>query len=211
MWALARLQLFLLPLLVVANNPSNGHVQTKHLTTSDGVNYTYDYVPAKSKSTVLFLHGFPSTRRDWQHQVANLSAAGYGVIAPDLLGYGDSDRPLNIKAYNLKRMSQHLMEIVDNEKVKTVVGVGHDWGSTSLSRAINWHPKRFEKAAFLSAGYAPGGEFLDIDGINALSQSSYGYMQFGYWYFFNSYDCAGIMENNVSAAGFLPMQERSKF
>ncbi|CAG7557388.1 unnamed protein product [Fusarium equiseti] len=176
------------------------NLETKSLTTTDGRKYTYDYVPAKgNKSTVLLIHGYPATRYDWKYQIEDLSAAGYGVIAPDCLGYGDSDKPLEIEAYNLKNMSKHLTEILDKEGLKTVVGVGHDWGVSIVSRAVVWHPDRFEKVVFLSLGYGPPGILLDIDTINAKSLKEFGNMPFGYFYFFNSHDGASLAAQHLES------------
>ncbi|KAJ4253801.1 hypothetical protein NW762_010196 [Fusarium torreyae] len=183
-------------------------LQTKSLITSDGRKYVYDHVPAKGdNATVLLIHGYPATRHDWKHQVRDLSTAGYGVIAPDCLGYGDSDMPLEIEAYNLKQIGNHLIEILDNEGLSKVVGVGHDWGTNVLSRTVVWHPDRFEKLAFLSLGFSAPGIFSDIDGLNAYSLAQLGYMQFGYFYFFNAYDAgalaashAGLLESFFSLA-----------
>lgn len=174
-------------------------LQTKQLTTSDGVKYVYDYVPAQDdKATVLLIHGYPATRLDWKHQIQDLAAAGYGVIAPDCLGYGDTDKPLEVEAYNLKRIAGHLMEVLDQEGLETVVGVGHDWGTNVLSRTVGWHAARFEKLAFLSLGYSAPGIFADIDALNAMTLEMLGYMQFGYFYFFNSYNAADLAASNVS-------------
>ncbi|KAF9777141.1 hypothetical protein IL306_004596, partial [Fusarium sp. DS 682] len=169
------------------------------LTTSDGRKYVYDHVPAHSNNaTVLLLHGYPGTRHNWKNQIHDLSTAGYGVIAPDCLGYGDSDMPTEVEAYNLKTIGNHLMEILDKEGVNKVVGVGHDWGTNVLSRTNVWHPDRFEKLAFLSVGYNAPGVFADIDTMNAYSLAQLGYMQFGYFYFFNSYDAGKLAAEHVS-------------
>ena len=50
---------------------------------------------------VLLLHGWPDTHALWQHQVAALTAAGYRIIAPDLRGFGESDKPADISAYGM--------------------------------------------------------------------------------------------------------------
>ena len=47
-------------------------------------------------STVLLLHGFPDSWQSWRHQIVALAEAGHRVIAPDLRGFGQSDRPLEI-------------------------------------------------------------------------------------------------------------------
>ena len=173
--------------------------KTKDIKTSDGTKYVYDFAPAtKDYPTILFLHGFPSTRQDWAHQVTYFTSLGYGIIAPDLLGYGDSDRPTNLEQYNLKNISAHLDEIISSEGVKSVIAVAHDWGTVVLSRSLYWHPERYERVAFLSTPYAPAGSFLDVDAINAAALESLGYAQYGYWYFFNSYDASDLIESRVS-------------
>jgi pimeloyl-ACP methyl ester carboxylesterase len=171
----------------------------KRFTTHDGDTYAYDYIPARNeKDTFLFIHGCPSSHYDWRHQIADLSEAGYGVIAPDCLGYGDSDKRVDLEAYNLKRLSGHFAELLDYENIKKVIGVSHDWGSMVMSRVAVWHPDRFVKLVFMSAGYTAPGVFFDIDGLNVWSQKELGYMQLGYWYFFNSYDAERVILDNVS-------------
>lgn len=103
---------------------------SKTLRLADQTTYAYVHVPPSSsqKTTFLLLHGFPSSSYDWRHQVRSLAAAGCGVIAPDMLGYGDTDKPEELEAYRLKRMCGHLVEILRHEGVEgKVVGVGHDW------------------------------------------------------------------------------------
>lgn len=96
---------------------------------SDGTTYGYIASPATSatKATFLLLHGYPSSSFDWRHQISSLSAAGYGVIVPDLLGYGDTDSPADVNAYRMKAMSQHMAEILDQENVARCIAVSHDW------------------------------------------------------------------------------------
>jgi len=52
---------------------------------------------------------------------------GFGIIFPDLLGYGGTDRPRNVEAYWLKRMSEDVVRILDAEETGKVHEVGHDW------------------------------------------------------------------------------------
>lgn len=49
------------------------------------------------------------------------------MIAPDLLGYGGTSKPLKIEAYKGKGMAGDIAEILKAEKIPCVVGVGHDW------------------------------------------------------------------------------------
>lgn len=96
---------------------------------SDGTTYGYVASPptGADKPTFLLLHGYPSSSYDWRHQIASLSGSGFGVIAPDLLGYGDTDSPSDVGAYRLKSMAGHMAEILDNEGVSRCVAVSHDW------------------------------------------------------------------------------------
>lgn len=90
---------------------------------------TYSYIhckPASQKPYILFLHGFPSSSYDWRHQISYFAKRGYGIITPDLLGYGGTDKPEELDAYRMKKMSEEVIGILDAHKVSKVLGVGHD-------------------------------------------------------------------------------------
>lgn len=94
----------------------------------DGTTYAFVHLrPINPKPTFLLLHGFPSSSWDWRHQIFQLENAGYGVLAPDLLGYGDTDKPTELEAYSMKRMCSHVVEILQGKGLQKVVGVAHDW------------------------------------------------------------------------------------
>ena len=101
---------------------------------SDGTTYGWVVLAPSlpSKATFLLLHGYPSSCYDWRHQIDGLQKAGYGVIAPDLLGYGDTDKPTDPSAYRTKTMCAHMVEILDIESLDRVIAVGHDWYTLPL-------------------------------------------------------------------------------
>lgn len=101
----------------------------KKATLSDGTTYGYVHIASSSsaKPNFLLLHGYPSSSYDWRHQIRALQSAGYGVLAPDLLGYGDTDKPEDVEAYRMKSMSDHMVELLDIENVRRCIAVGHDW------------------------------------------------------------------------------------
>ncbi|EEP82745.1 predicted protein [Uncinocarpus reesii 1704] len=101
---------------------------SKRIYVSDETSYAYVSIPPayQGKPTVLLLHGFPSSSWDWRHIIVRLKKAGYGIIAPDLLGYGDSDKPVELEDYAMKRMCRHIVEILDEEGLDKCVGVAHD-------------------------------------------------------------------------------------
>ena len=100
------------------------------LTTARGFLYSYLHLKPTDQGNqiyFLFLHGFPSSSYDWRYQIQHFSQQGYGIIAPDLLGYGRTSKPLDIHAYKAKSMIDDIVEILRYEGVETVIGVGHDW------------------------------------------------------------------------------------
>jgi len=104
---------------------------------------------------VLLLHGFPDSSYVWRHQVEALVDAGYRVIAPDLRGFGESDKPEGVEAYALGELLQDVRGILDVLQVPRVHVVGHDWGA-----AVSWmfaitDPGRVASLAAISVGH-PG-------------------------------------------------------
>lgn len=171
---------------------------SKHVELGDGTGYAYVYHAASaSKPTFLLLHGFPSSSYDWRHQIHALAAKGFGVLVPDLLGYGDTDSPADFEAYSLKRMSHHLAEIVANEGIGKVIGVGHDWGSGLLARFYTWHAECLLALIFISVGYFhPSDVAFDPDALNEVTKKHLGYSTFGYQKFFDTEEAAMILDNH---------------
>jgi soluble epoxide hydrolase/lipid-phosphate phosphatase len=100
----------------------------KNYTTTRGIKYRYFFSHAQeSKLTLLFAHGFPSTSYDWHKQVAYFQPLGYGLVVPDMLGYGGTDKPLDKKEYLHSLMTKDVTEILDAEGLDKVVAIGHDW------------------------------------------------------------------------------------
>ncbi|KAL6716818.1 hypothetical protein ACLMJK_004730 [Lecanora helva] len=163
----------------------------------NGTTYSYAHVePRDNKPYILFLHGWPDSSHGWHKQVPYFSDLGYGLIVPDLLGYGGTDKPEDLEAYRLKKMCGEVIGILDHHGIKEVVGVGHDWGSFLLSRMVNYHPTRFLKYIFLDVAYSPPTGAFDLDAINATTEKALGYPIFGYWYFFNDADAGKLMDEN---------------
>ncbi|KAJ5204661.1 epoxide hydrolase [Penicillium cinerascens] len=173
----------------------------KRATLSDGTSYGYVAHPSSKADgmTFLLLHGYPSSCYDWRHQIKSLSAAGCGVIAPDLLGYGDTDKPADPTSYRLKSMSIHMAEILDIEKVQRCVAVGHDWGCGLLSRLVTYIPDRLMGIVPISVGYIQPGP-VDVDAINAYTESLVGYPTYGYWPWHNTDDAVKDCDEHPASA-----------
>ena len=99
---------------------------------------------------VLLLHGFPDTHELWRHQVPALHAAGFRTIAPDLRGFGASDKP---GSYGVGAHVGDMVGLLDRLEVSVAHVVGHDWGA-----GIGWvlaalAPDRVRSLAALSVGH----------------------------------------------------------
>lgn len=86
---------------------------------------------------VLLCHGFPECWYSWRHQIKALSEAGYHVIAPDMRGYGQTDRPSAIDQYSLFHLVGDMVGLVDAMGDGPAVVIGHDWGAP-----VAWHCAR---------------------------------------------------------------------
>ena len=79
-----------------------------------------------SGALVVLLHGFPEFWYSWRHQIPALSAAGYHVIAPDLRGYNETEKPA--RGYDLFTLTSDVAEIIKSLRYSRAIIVGHDWG-----------------------------------------------------------------------------------
>ncbi|MBP2370374.1 alpha/beta fold hydrolase [Pseudonocardia parietis] len=101
---------------------------------------------------VLLLHGWPDRATLWTHQVEALSAAGYRVIAPDLRGFGDSDRPEEVEHYRMGALRGDVLGLADALGVERFALAGHDWGS-ALGWALAMSTDRVTRYAAFSVGH----------------------------------------------------------
>jgi pimeloyl-ACP methyl ester carboxylesterase len=104
---------------------------------------------------VILCHGFPESWYSWRHQLAALSAAGYRVVAPDMRGYGQSDRPEAIDQYTLFHLVGDMVGLLDALGAEQAVIAGHDWGAPVAWHAGLFRPDRFRAVIGLSVPYWP--------------------------------------------------------
>ena len=77
----------------------------------------------------LCLHGFPELHYSWRHQMPMLAEMGYRVWAPNLRGYGGTDRPEGTDAYRLRTLAEDVAQLIDASGAKEVTLIAHDWGA----------------------------------------------------------------------------------
>lgn len=86
-------------------------------------------IEAGTGPPVVLLHGFPELGYSWRHQLPALESAGFHAVAPDLRGYGDSDRPEGVDAYALPALAGDIAGLI-RELGGAAHVVGHDWGGS---------------------------------------------------------------------------------
>jgi pimeloyl-ACP methyl ester carboxylesterase len=102
---------------------------------------------------VLLLHGFPDSSHLWRKQVPALLDAGLRVIAPDLRGFGESDRPNRVEDYALGRSVRDMLAVLDGLGVEGVYVVGHDFGAVVAWLLAASAPVRVERLVAMSVGH----------------------------------------------------------
>ncbi|KAF4604589.1 hypothetical protein EYR40_003363 [Pleurotus pulmonarius] len=151
--------------------------------------------PQADKPYLLFIHGFPSTSYDWRYQVTYFSGLGYGLIVPDMLGYGGTSKPTEVEAYTNSRSSKDLIDILDAEGVTKCIAIGHDWGS----RLADLYEDRFIAFAFFAVGYIAPCPTFDMDEVFALTKKLAGHETLGYWGLLTAPDGSEIIEKNFES------------
>jgi pimeloyl-ACP methyl ester carboxylesterase len=106
---------------------------------------------------VVLCHGFPESWYSWRHQLRALAAAGFHAVAPDMRGYGRTDRPDAIDAYTLLHLVGDMIGLLDTLGAETAVIAGHDWGAPVAWHAALLRPDRFRGVIGLSVPYRPRG------------------------------------------------------
>jgi len=106
---------------------------------------------------VVLCHGFPESWYSWRHQLRALSAAGFHAVAPDMRGYGGSDRPEAIDQYTLLHLVGDMVGLLDTLGAEQAVIAGHDWGAPVAWHAALLRPDRFRAVIGLSVPFRPRG------------------------------------------------------
>ncbi|MGQ9896265.1 MAG: alpha/beta fold hydrolase [Acidobacteriota bacterium] len=107
-------------------------------TVVDGVRLHYQEFGLPDAPVLLLLHGYCSSNYTWKDVVEPLTAAGYRVIAPDLKGFGFSEKPAD-RRYHVQDQAQLVIGLLDRLGIETAIFVGNSFGgAVSLACALMW-------------------------------------------------------------------------
>lgn len=99
----------------------------------------------------LCLHGFPESAYSWRHQIPALVRLGYRVWAPNLRGYGHTDRPIGTAEYRIDKLEQDVADLIDASGAREVVLVSHDWGGVIAWSFAQHHPDKIARLIVMNA------------------------------------------------------------
>lgn len=125
----------------------------------DGTALRVHYVDEgpRDAPVVLMMHGEPSWCYLYRHMIGPVVAAGYRVIAPDLIGFGRSDKPTRTSDYSYARHVAWMRQWLEQLDLQNITLACQDWGSLIGLRLVAEMPDRFTGVALSNGGLPEGG------------------------------------------------------
>jgi len=124
----------------------NGNWQHQFIKTN-GINL--HYVKQGEGKLMLMLHGFPEFWYSWRCQIEEF-AKDYQVVALDLRGYNQSDRPSNRQAYKMEELIKDIEGVITGLGYENCILVAHDWGAAIAWTFAYTHPQMLEKLIIMN-------------------------------------------------------------
>jgi pimeloyl-ACP methyl ester carboxylesterase len=108
------------------------------------------YVEKGSGPPVVLLHGIPESWRTWRNYIVALADAGYQAIAPDLRGYGLSDKPRSVSAYRGAVLADDVATIIRASGHERASVVGQSWGGLAAWLFAMRHPEMLDRLVIIN-------------------------------------------------------------
>jgi haloalkane dehalogenase len=105
---------------------------------------------------VVFFHGEPTWSYLWRKVIPPVLDAGYRCIAPDLAGFGRSDKPVDLAWYTYDRHTELMASLVSELDLRGATAVVHDWGGPIGLRVAVEHRDRFDRMVIMDSGLFTG-------------------------------------------------------
>jgi pimeloyl-ACP methyl ester carboxylesterase len=129
---------------------STTEAQLSHGQADVGGGIRLHYVEAGDGPLVILLHGFPEFWYSWRNQISPLAQGGYHVVAPDMRGYGLSDKPQSWRSYDTGLLADDIAGLVRSFGEQSAIVVGHDWGAAVAYTVAMRHPEVVRRLAILN-------------------------------------------------------------
>ena len=130
-----------------------------YATVGDGLRVHYVDDGPRDAAPVLMMHGEPSWSYLYRKMIPIVAHAGHRVVAPDLVGFGRSDKPVRREDYTYQRHVDWMRAVLETLDLRGVTLVCQDWGGLIGLRLVAEHPERFARVVaantFLPTGDRP--------------------------------------------------------
>jgi len=144
------------------NNLPDYDFKPNYVTVGDNLRLHYVDTGPKDGRVVIMMHGEPSWSFLYRHMIKAVAASGYRVLAPDLIGFGKSDKPTETSDYSYTRHVDWMNEWFEQLDVSKTVLFCQDWGGLLGLRLVAKYPERFDGViaanTFLPTGDRDPGE-----------------------------------------------------
>ena len=133
-----------------------GYSFEPHYVEVDGLRIHYVDEGPGDAEPVLMMHGEPSWSYLYRKMIPVITAAGYRAIAPDLVGFGRSDKPARREDYTYQRHVDWMRGFLEALDLKGITLVGQDWGGLIGLRLAAEHEERFARIVAANTGLPTG-------------------------------------------------------
>ncbi len=117
---------------------------------------------------VVFLHGFPESWYSWRHQLPFVADLGYKAVAPDMRGYGATEKPPNVSDYDQIELAGDVDNLIAALGYDNAIVIGHDWGAPVAWNTALLHPQRVRAVGALSVPFRPRGNTAPLANLKKL-------------------------------------------
>ena len=133
-----------------------GYSFEPHYVEVDGLRVHYVDEGPRDAEPVLMMHGEPSWSYLYHKMIPVITAAGYRALAPDLVGFGRSDKPARREDYTYQRHVDWMRGFLEALDLKGITLVGQDWGGLIGLRLAAEHEERFARIVAANTGLPTG-------------------------------------------------------
>jgi pimeloyl-ACP methyl ester carboxylesterase len=128
------------------------------------------YIDEGQGPLVILLHGFPYLWYMWRRQIGALAQAGFRVVVPDQRGFGQSDRPDSIEAYDMSQSVGDMVGLMAALGETSAVIVGHDLGAWVAQAAAMTRPDLFRGLVMFNTPVPPRGKVKPTVGLREMAK-----------------------------------------
>jgi pimeloyl-ACP methyl ester carboxylesterase len=126
------------------------HSEYSRFAEVDGLRVHYQEAGASDETPILLIHGFASSTLMWSKIFLQLAATDFRVIAPDLIGYGYSEKPRHSE-YTIERQSRMIVGLMDQLDIDRAIMVGSSYGGAVAATCALDYPERVDQLVLVGA------------------------------------------------------------